>query len=211
MADVNRVGALIYDRFLIGASQQAGLAEQRRGALAAASGEVLEIGAGTGLNLAAYPREGITRLVCSEPNAAMRRQLEARSGEAPLAVEVVTASAERLPFEDASFDCVTGTLVLCEVTSPAAALAEIARVLRPGGHYLFLEHVRSADDDQARVQDRWAPIWRRVSGGCNCNRDTLATINASVLTLDEAEIGRFPKAPKIVKPLLIGSASRRFA
>ena len=197
---------MIYDRFLMGASQQAGLADKRREALAAASGEVLEIGAGTGLNLAAYPREGITRLVCTEPNAAMSRQLEARSSEAPVEVEVVAASAERLPFADASFDCVTGTLVLCEAGSPAAALAEIARVLRPGGQYLFLEHVRSVDHDHARMQDRWAPIWRSVSGGCNCNRDTLAAIESSPLTVEKAEIGRFPKAPKIVKPLLIGSA-----
>ncbi len=204
---MNRFGARIYDRFLMGASQQAGLADKRREALAAASGEVLEIGAGTGLNLAAYPREGITRLVCTEPNAAMSRQLEARSDEAPVEIEVVAASAEKLPFEDASFDCVTGTLVLCEASSPAAALAEIARVLRPGGQYLFLEHVRSVDHDHARKQDRWAPIWRSVSGGCNCNRDTLATIKASPLTVDKAELGRFPKAPQIVKPLLIGSAS----
>ena len=203
---MNRFGARIYDRFLMGASQQAGLADKRREALAEASGEVLEIGAGTGLNLAAYPREGITRLVCTEPNAAMSRQLEARSSEAPVEVEVVAASAERLPFADASFDCVTGTLVLCEASSPPAALAEIARVLRPGGQYLFLEHVRSVDHDHARKQDRWAPIWRSVSGGCNCNRDTLATIKASPLTVEKAELGRFPKAPQIVKPLLIGSA-----
>ena len=203
---MNRFGARIYDRFLMGASQQAGLADKRREALAEASGEVLEIGAGTGLNLAAYPREGITRLVCTEPNAAMSRQLEARSSEAPVEVEVVAASAERLPFADASFDCVTGTLVLCEASSPPAALAEIARVLRPGGHYLFLEHVRSVDHDHARKQDRWAPIWRSVSGGCNCNRDTLAPIKASPLTVEKAELGRFPKAPQIVKPLLIGSA-----
>ncbi len=205
---MNRFGALIYDRFLIGASQQAGLAEKRCEALAAASGEVLEIGAGTGLNLAAYPREGITRLVCTEPSLAMSSQLQARSGEAPIEIEVVAASAEQLPFGDASFDCVTGTLVLCEAGSPPAALAEIARVLRPGGHYLFLEHVRSLDHDHARMQDRWAPLWRRASGGCNCNRDTLATIKSSQLTVEKAEVGRFPKAPKIVKPLLIGSAVR---
>ena len=203
---MNRFGALIYDRFLMGASQQAGLADKRREALAQASGEVLEIGAGTGLNLAAYPREGITRLVCTEPDDAMSRQLQARSDEAPLAIEIVAASAEQLPFEDASFDCVTGTLVLCEASSPPAALAEIARVLRPGGHYLFLEHVRSSDPDQAKMQDRWAPAWRFMAGGCNCNRDTLATIENSRLTVETAEIGRFPKAPKIVKPLLIGSA-----
>lgn len=204
---MNRFGALIYDRFLMGASQQAGLADKRREALAEASGEVLEIGAGTGLNLAAYPRQGITRLVCTEPDRAMSCQLEARSSDAPIAVEVVAASAEQLPFADDTFDCVTGTLVLCEASSPPAALAEIARVLRPGGRYLFLEHVRSSDADHARMQDRWAPLWRLMAGGCNCNRDTLATISGSPLTVDRAEVGRFPKAPKIVKPLLIGSAS----
>ncbi|MSX02233.1 MAG: methyltransferase domain-containing protein [Actinobacteria bacterium] len=205
---MNRIGALIYDRFLMGAPQQAGLADKRRQALAAAEGEVLEIGAGTGLNLTAYPREGITRLVCTEPNEAMARQLRARSGEAPIEPEVVEASAERLPFEDESFDCVAGTLVLCEAASPAVAVAEIARVLRPGGRYLFLEHVRSDDPDLARAQDRWAPLWRFAAGGCNCNRDTLETIRQSPLEVDQFELGRFPKAPAIVKPLLIGSASR---
>ena len=192
----------------MGAPQQAGLADKRRQALAAAEGEVLEIGAGTGLNLTAYPREGITRLVCTEPNEAMARQLRARSGEAPIEPEVVEASAERLPFEDESFDCVAGTLVLCEAASPAVAVAEIARVLRPGGRYLFLEHVRSDDPDLARAQDRWAPLWRFAAGGCNCNRDTLETIRQSPLEVDQFELGRFPKAPAIVKPLLIGSASR---
>ncbi len=205
---MNRIGALIYDRVLMAATQQAGLADLRRAALAQAAGEVLEIGAGTGLNLAAYPRDSITRLVCTEPNEAMSSQLLARRDQAPVAVELVNASAEALPFADASFDCVVGTLVLCEVADPPAALAEIARVLRPGGRYMFLEHVLSSDAGDARMQNRWAPLWRFASGGCNCNRDTLATIKGSGLRLDRAEIGRFPKAPRIVKPLLSGSASR---
>ena len=82
---------------------------------------MLEIGAGTGLNIPAYPRTGITRLVLTEPHEPMRRQIEAKLGDAPAPVEVVDASAEGLPFDDATFDTVTGTLVLCEADDPAAA------------------------------------------------------------------------------------------
>jgi len=205
---VNRLAALIYDRYVMGPSQQAGLVDARRDALAGAHGEVLEIGTGTGLNLEAYPREGITRLVLSEPHEPMRRQIEGKLASAPAPVEIVDAGVERLPFEDASFDTVTATLVLCETGDPAAALDEIARVLKPGGRFLFLEHVRSADPELARRQDRWAPVWRFVAGGCNCNRDTLATIAASGLDVERHSLGRFPKAPRIVSPLLSGAAVR---
>ena len=205
---MNRLGALVYDRFVMQRSQEAGLADARREALASARGEVLEIGAGTGLNVTAYPRTGITRLVLTEPHEPMRRQIAGKIGDAPAPVEVVDASAEALPFDDASFDTVTGTLVLCEAEHPAAALDEIARVLKPGGHYLFLEHVRSDDPKLARTQDRWAPVWKKVAGGCNCNRDTLATIAASGLDVETHRIGRFPKSPKVGSPLLSGSAVR---
>ena len=190
------------------ASQEAGLADERRDALAQARGEVLEIGAGTGLNIPAYPRTGITRLVLTEPHEAMRRQIEAKLGDAPAPVEVLDAGAEDLPFADATFDTVTATLVMCEAGDPARAMDEIARVLKPGGHYLFLEHVRSEDPKLARSQDRWEPIWKRVAGGCNCSRDTLATIAASGLDVETHRIGRFPKSPKVVSPLLSGSAVR---
>lgn len=204
---MNRLAARLYDRFLMGAPQQAGLQEMRVRALAPARGEVLEVGAGTGLNLSAYPREGITRLVCTEPSHAMARQIAARAGEAPVAPEVVEAPATRLPFPDSSFDTVTGTLVFCEIPDQAAALAEIARVLRPGGSFCFLEHVRSEEPGLARRQDRWAPAWRALSGGCNCNRATLGAIEASPLGVEEVEAARFPKAPSIVRPVIIGRAS----
>ena len=204
---MNRITAFFYDRMLK-SSEKAGLAELRREALREARGEVLEIGAGTGLNLAAYPREGITRLVLTEPNAAMARQIEAKRGDAAVEPEVIAAPGERLPFEDASFDTVVGTLVLCEPRDPDAVVAEVARVLKPGGRYLFLEHVRSDDPGLARSQDRWAPAWRTFSGGCNCNRGTLATIEDAGLDIERKRIGVFPKSPKIVRPLLSGSAIR---
>ena len=205
---MNRLGALVYDRLVMKRSQEAGLADARRDALASARGEVLEIGAGTGLNIPEYPRTGITRLVLTEPHAAMRKQIDAKLGDAAWPVEVVDAVAERLPFEDATFDTVTGTLVLCEADDPAAAVDEVARVLKPGGRYLFLEHVRSDDPALARHQDRWAPLWRAAVGGCNCNRDTLATVAASGLDVERHRIGRFPKSPRIVSPLLSGAAVR---
>lgn len=204
---MNRLTASIYDRMLR-RSQNAGLAEMRREALREARGEVLEIGAGTGLNLAAYPREGITRLVLTEPSEAMSRHIDAKRELAPVVPEVVAARGEKLPFPDASFDTVVGTLVLCEPKDPAAVVAEIARVLKPGGRYLFLEHVRSDDPKLARSQDRWAPAWRAASGGCNCNRSTLATIDAGGLDIERKRIGTFPKTPKITRPLLSGSAIR---
>lgn len=205
---MNRLGALVYDRLVMKRSQEAGLADARRDALSLAHGDVLEIGAGTGLNIPSYPRTGITRLVLTEPHEPMRRQIEAKAVEAPAPVEVVDAVAERLPFDDATFDTVTGTLVLCEADDPAAAVDEIARVLKPGGRYLFLEHVRSDDPALARTQDRWAPLWRTVAGGCNCNRETLATIASSGLDVERHRIGRFPKSPRIVSPLLSGVAVR---
>lgn len=203
---MNRIAALLYDRFVMGAPQEAGLDRLRREALAPASGAVLEIGAGTGLNLREYPREGITRLVCTEPSDAMARQIEAKAGQSPVAPEVVSASAGSLPFPDSSFDTVTGTLVFCEVPDPPAALAEIARVLRPGGSFCFLEHVRSDEPGLARRQDRWAPAWRLVSGGCNCNRETLQAIENSPLEVADVRQERFPKAPRIVKPMILGRA-----
>jgi ubiquinone/menaquinone biosynthesis C-methylase UbiE len=203
---VNRLAALAYDRFLMGAPQEAGLRELRSRALAPARGEVLEIGAGTGLNLAGYPRDGITRLVCTEPSHAMARQITAKAGQAPMAPEVVEAPAARLPFPDDSFDTVVGTLVFCEVPDQGAALAEIARVLRPGGSFCFLEHVRSDEPGLARRQDRWAPAWKLLSGGCHCNRDTLGAIEGSGLEVAGVEQARFPKAPSLVRPLIVGRA-----
>ncbi len=204
---MNRLSAFFYDRAL-GRAQEAGLADIRREVLSGARGAVLEIGAGTGLNLASYPREGITRIVVTEPNHAMAKRIAAKIPLAPAPVEVVEAPGERLPFDDATFDTVVGTLVLCEPPDPAAVVAEVARVLKPGGHYLFLEHVRSDDPGLARTQDRLAPLWRTVSGGCSCNRTTLATIESSGLDVERRRFGSFPKAPKITKPLVSGVAVR---
>lgn len=184
-----------------------GLRETRREVLAGAGGRTLDIGTGTGSNLPLFP-DGVDELVLAEPDRHMhkvlRRQLD-ESGKSH--AELVQAPAEQLPFPDSSFDCVTCTMVLCTVPEPADALTEAARVLKPGGKFLFLEHVRSEDPGFARRQDRLEKPWRFIADGCHCNRDSLATIEASPLTVESFKRGHMPLAPMIMKPLVYGSAT----
>jgi ubiquinone/menaquinone biosynthesis C-methylase UbiE len=194
-----RLFARGYDKFLAPA-EDAGLGDMRRELLAGASGRCLEIGAGTGLNLAHWP-DSVEELVLSEPDPHMSAQLRKKTN-----ASVVNAAAEQLPFEDDSFDTVALTLVLCTVPDPVAALREIDRVLKPGGRFLFLEHVRSEEPGLARWQDRLETPWRWFGDGCHCNRDTLAAIEASPLAVDAAERGAMPKALPLVKPMVRGSA-----
>jgi ubiquinone/menaquinone biosynthesis C-methylase UbiE len=173
--------------------------------LAGASGRVVEIGAGTGVNLEHYPRS-IDELVCTEPEEPMARRLRKKAQGSDLNVNVVHAPAEKLPFEDDSFDTAVATLVLCTVTDPSRSLAELARVLRPGGRFVFIEHVRAPEPGLAKWQDRLHPLWVRFGHGCHCNRPTLEAIEASPLDVVEHRRGRIPKAPPIVQPLLTGVA-----
>jgi ubiquinone/menaquinone biosynthesis C-methylase UbiE len=196
--------AAMYDPMSRG-SEEAGLRDLRRGLLAEAGGSVLEIGAGTGANLAHYDGR-VESLVFTEPEPAMLRRLQKKAREeAPLA-KILRAPAEDLPFEDDSFDTVVSTLVLCGVDDQARALREIRRVLRPGGHFLFLEHVRSDDPALARFQDRMNWL-NRIVVDCDCNRPTLSTIKATSFTVAELEQTEMPKAPKFVRPLIVGTAT----
>ena len=204
MAIRRRLFAAFYDR-VSKRSEEAGLRDERRRLLAAAEGATLEIGAGTGLNLEHYP-DGVTRLVLAEPDEHMRRRLARRATEASPSVELVDADVERLPFSDASFDTVVVTFVLCSVPRQDSALSEIGRVLKPGGRLLFLEHVRSDDEQVAKWQDRVTPLYNLV--GCNPNRDTLSAIEASPLAVENVEHGEVPKAPKVERPLIVGTARR---
>jgi ubiquinone/menaquinone biosynthesis C-methylase UbiE len=195
-----RLFAAMYDRMLAD-TEDAGLREHRRALLAGARGRVLEIGAGTGLNLDHYG-PGVTELVLTEPEEPMARRLREKATKG----EVVDAPADRLPFEDHSFDTVVSTLVLCTVPDQGAAIAEIRRVLKPDGRLLFLEHVRSHDEKVAKWQDRLLRPWRFIGHGCHCNRDTATALTRAGFALD-LETWRMPKAPPIVRPVIEGTAA----
>src|SRR5215218_4936942 len=180
-----RAFALGYD-FFFARAERGGLRELRRRALAGARGETLEIGAGTGLNHDLYP-PAVSALTLTEPFEPMARQLRDKAASLAIPVAVVEAPAEALPFADDSFDTVTLTLVLCTVPDPDRALAEIARVLKPGGRFLFLEHVRADEPGLARWQDRLHGPWYVFGHGCHCNRDTLTAIERSPLAVEHAE------------------------
>jgi ubiquinone/menaquinone biosynthesis C-methylase UbiE len=196
-----RMFAWGYDRFLSPA-EKAGLGDMRRELLAQARGRCIEIGAGTGLNLDSWPAD-LEELVLTEPDPHMSSQLRRKLDRD---ARVVEAPAERLPFDDDHFDTAALTLVLCTVPDPAAALREIDRVLKPGGRLLFLEHVRAAEPGLARWQDRLETPWKWLGDGCHCNRDTLRSIEASPLEVENLERGALPKALPLVRPLVRGSA-----
>ena len=196
--------AATYDLFN-GPAERAGLREQRHDLLTQATGATIEIGAGTGLNLPHYP-PAVTRLALIEPDPHMSRRLRRRAARPGRDVEIRSASADRLPFPDASFDTAVVTFTLCSVPDEQAALREITRVLVPGGRLLFLEHVRSADPRIAAKQDKVPFPYPLI--GCHPNRDTLREINASPLAVESVRTGELPKAPEIERPMIVGTARR---
>jgi ubiquinone/menaquinone biosynthesis C-methylase UbiE len=205
MSLYGRFFAGMYDRTMQ-TTEDAGLRDRRRALLARADGRVLELGAGTGLNVPLYPEEGVSEVVFTEPEEPMARRLEERVDALSQTSSVVRAPAEDLPFDDASFDTVVATLVLCTVGDQEAALREARRVLKSGGRLLFMEHVRSEDPRRAKWQDRLHRPWKALGHGCNCNRATVPVIEENGFRLIDVEHGTMPKAPKVVRPLAIGVA-----
>jgi ubiquinone/menaquinone biosynthesis C-methylase UbiE len=205
-----RLFASFYDRALK-ASEENGLGDMRRALLAEARGRVVEIGAGTGGNLDLYGA-GVEDLTLVEPDPHMGARLRDRladrggPGDVPAPARLVTAPAEALPFDDDTFDTAVATLVFCTIPDPVAAIAELARVLKPGGRLLFIEHVRADDPGTARWQDRLEKPWRFLADGCHCNRDTEATLSASAFQVESIDHGKLPKAMPIVRPLIRGAA-----
>jgi SAM-dependent methyltransferase len=201
--------ALTYDRQMA-TTEKAGLGAFRERLLAGASGDVLEIGGGTGANLPCYG-PAVGSLTITEPQPPMLRRLERNvqahhAGQHEPDIRVLRAPAEDLPFGDHSFDVAVSTLVLCGVDDQPRALRELRRVLRPGGHLLFIEHVRSGDPGTARLQDRLNWLNRLVVC-CDCNRPTLDSIRGAGFTVDQVEHTALPKTPPFVRPAILGIAT----
>lgn len=198
-----RFFALTYDRQMAG-TEKAGLRAFREALLAGAKGHVIEIGGGTGANLPCYG-PAVESLTITEPELPMLRRLERTVREHRPAAKVLRAPAEDLPFDDHTFDVAVSTLVLCGADDQPRALRELRRVLRPGGQLLFFEHVRSDDPGTARLQDRvnWL---NRLVVCCDCNRPTLRSIQDAGFTITQMEHTTLPKAPKFVRPAIMGSA-----
>lgn len=199
----SRVFAAGYDT-MNQAAENGGIAQLREELLSRASGDVLEVGAGTGANVPYYPRD-LRSLTLTEPDAAMRDRLVDRLAGDDREASVLAAPAEALPMVKQSVDTVVVTYVLCSVNLPLA-LAEIRRVLRPEGQLLFVEHVRSSSSRQARRQDWLNPVWRAVACGCNCNRDTEEALRAGGFVLSELSHGGVDQELALVRPTIWGRA-----
>jgi SAM-dependent methyltransferase len=190
-----------YYPFVAARSERAGQAATRNELLAGARGRVLEVGAGHGLNLAHYPA-GLDELVLTDPSPWMLER-------APAGTEIRQAGLPSLPFADGRFDTVVCTYVLCSVDDPAAALAEIARVLATGGSLLLLEHVRAEEGTAlGRLQDAIEVPHRLAAAGCRPNRRTEHVLAASPLQVDWLVHGAQPSALPTVRPTIMGEAKR---
>ncbi|MEV5569863.1 class I SAM-dependent methyltransferase [Spirillospora sp. NPDC052269] len=181
------------------------LAPTRAELLKGLRGDVIEIGVGTGSTFPFYPPE-VDRILAVEPEGRLREAAEDAAGRSPIPIEVVPGTAARLPAVDASFDAAVTSLVLCSVPDRAAALAEVLRVLRPGGELRFFEHVRAGTPGRARLQDLLdATVWPRMVGGCRTGRDTVAAVRKAGFELERLDrLGRadtglpFPTAPQVL-------------
>lgn len=147
------------------------VARQREKVVPLAHGQVLEVGIGTGLNIPFYDKTRVSRITGVDPALRMHGLAQKRIAQAGLDVDLIGLSAERLPVDDASFDTVVCTYTLCTIPDPAAALAEMRRVLKPGGKLLFSEHGRAPDANVSKWQTRLQPYWSKLAGGCMLDRD----------------------------------------
>jgi ubiquinone/menaquinone biosynthesis C-methylase UbiE len=198
--------AVYWDRMV--KMETRGMKELRDHAVAGLSGRVLEVGAGTGGNFARYPVT-VKELVATEPDPYMLERARRHAAGINRPVALHQAPAEKLPFEDASFDAVVSILVLCSVLDLPGALAEIRRVLKPGGEFRFIEHIRYSGALGGAYQDLLAPVWRWLGAGCNPNRRTDEAISAAGFTI--TDIHRFKLAPPIpplsvTRPAVVGTA-----
>ncbi|MCK5914105.1 MAG: class I SAM-dependent methyltransferase [Desulfuromusa sp.] len=184
------------------------LQEWRGKLLAQAEGDLLEIGAGTGINISHYP-EAITRIVLSEPDAQMRKQLQRRTAQiSKYKLEITPWGAESIEMPDASFDTIVSTLVLCSVPNQKTSLKEIYRLLRPNGVLLFLEHIASDHPQTLTWQHRIEPFWSFCAGNCRLTRDTAGAIDAAGFKIEQLTEAPMTGTPAFVRRTIRGTARK---
>lgn len=191
----------LMDRLMSGDEFQ----QLRRLLLQDARGDVLEIGLGTGLNLPHYPG-GVSQLHAVDPAPLLPDRVAQRSRAVAFPVQITQLTAETLPFDDRTFDCVVSTWTLCTIPDPVKALREVRRVLKPNGAFLFLEHGRSDEARIAAWQDRLNPLQRVIGCGCNLNRKIDRLISEAGLTITMLERVAMHSVPRIVGELYRGTA-----
>jgi ubiquinone/menaquinone biosynthesis C-methylase UbiE len=163
----------------------------RQRVIGAAEGRVLEIGVGSGMNLPFY-RPPVRQVLALEPTPRLVAMARTRSRATSMPVSFLEASAEAIPLDEHSVDTVVTTWTLCSIPQAATALADMRRVLRPGGKLLFAEHGLAPDEGVRRWQDRLTPAWRCISGGCHLNRPIRAMIEGAGFRIDRIETGYIP-------------------
>ena len=190
------------------AMRNAALRVERARFVPYASGVVLEVGIGSGLNIPFYG-PAVRQLYALDPSAGLLRMARLQAGEAQFPVEFLHHSAEAIPLHDGAVDCALTTWTLCTIPDPVRALIEVRRVLRPTGRLIFVEHGRSSDPRVVRWQDRLTPIWRRVTGGCHLNRDTRTLMEATGFRSRNLQSAYHPRLkPKFAGYIIQGAARK---
>ena len=172
------------------------IAKQRAKVVPAASGRVLELGMGSGLNLPFYDPAKVSEVAAVEPSKELREKAEAAAASAGVRVALQDGRAEALPYESGSFDCVVCTFTLCSVQDPAASLAESRRVLKPGGRFLFCEHGLAPDPDVVKWQRRIEPVWKVIACGCHLTRPVASAIEAAGFRVESKDTMYLPSTPR---------------
>ena len=197
----------IMPRFINCACGSKPIMRQREKVVPQASGTVLEIGIGTGLNLPYYDARRVERLIGLDPSQESWELAAERAAHLEFDVEFIGLPGEQIPLEDESVDTVLVTFALCTIPDPIAALHGMARVLRPQGKLIFCEHGHAPDSGVSKWQDRINPMWRRIVGGCNLNRNIPQLLTQGGFAIDELEQMYLPSTPKVAGYNYWGSAS----
>jgi len=191
----------LYDRYVLPlvlncACSTKPIRYQRAKVVPNASGRVLELGMGSGLNLPFYDPDKVQQLAAVEPSEPLRRRAEEAVSGSAIPIEVREGRAEALPYEDRTFDCVVCTFTLCSVQDPAASLSEAKRVLKPGGRLLFCEHGLAPDPDVVKWQRRIEPVWKHIAGGCHLTRPVRSAVEGAGFRLEKFETMYLPGTPR---------------